>query len=139
MRFVYTAQPQFDPVPRPYLQLIIGGRAILALCDTGADTSSVPEVRALAAGIPFGPASAVIGVGGPVVAYRSARPVRVTITGPRRIRGSVKWTELDSMMLEPTIIRGSPAIPALIGRLDVLVRYRFTLRERDQEFELTKL
>lgn len=138
MRFVYTADLQFDPLPRPYIQLIVGGYFIPALCDTGADHSSIPEGQARAAGIHFGDRGLVVGVGGAVVAYRSAEPLAVTIAGPR-LRGRIHWSEFDSFTIQPTIIAGARDLPALIGRLDVLVRYRFTLREREQEFELTKL
>lgn len=139
MRFVYTADLQFDRLPRPYLQMIVGGYFIPALCDTGADSSSIPEGHARAAGIRLGERGTVVGVGGAVAAYRSPGPIIVTLAGPRLRRGRIEWSEFDSFTVQPTIIAGGRDIPGLIGRIDVLIRYRFTLRERDQEFDLTKL
>lgn len=51
----------------------------------------------------------------------------------------MRWVRLADHEIRPLIIPTPASIPALIGRRDILIAYRFALIERDQVFELTSL
>ncbi len=139
MRCVYTRPHALDPLPRAYCHLLIGRRAIPALIDTGADTTVIPEIHARLMGLVYAPEAGAIGVGGPVTAFRTSAPVLVDVDVPvARARG-VRWTHLGRHEIRPLIVPAPGTMPALIGRLDILVAYRFTLIERDGVFDLTPL
>jgi hypothetical protein len=136
VRLVQTVHPKFGLVRRPYVRLVIGGSAIPAIVDSGADASSIDELTAQAIHLPYTSAGITTGIGGPVAAFRAARAV-VTLVGPRARRAGVEWVEVGGHEVELAVLRSVDPLPALVGRVDLLVHYRFVLRESDGEFELT--
>lgn len=139
MRCVYTRPPALDPLPRAYCHVLIGRRAIPALIDTGADTTVIPEIYARLMGLSYMPEPGAIGVGGPVPAFRSSSPVTVDIDGPVAQARGIRWAHLGQHEIRPLIVPSPGRMPALVGRRDILIAYRFTLIERDQVFDLTPL
>lgn len=136
---MYTRPPMLDLLPRAYCHLIIAGRAIPALVDTGADTTVIPEIQARLAGIAYEPTASAIGVGGPVPTFAASSGVLVDLDVPVVHGRSIRWMHLGKHEIRPVVVRAPGRIPALIGRRDILIAYRFTLIEREQVFDLTPL
>lgn len=136
MRLVETVQPAYGPVRRPYVRLVVRGTSVLAIVDSGADTSSIDERTAARIGLPYTPAGVSSGIGGEVTTFRAA-PAVVAILGPRARRGWVEWVEIGSNELKLNVLRAPSRLPALVGRADLLVHYRFVLLEAEGAFELT--
>lgn len=136
MRFVYSVPSGLDRLPRAYVRLRVNDVEMPALIDTGADASVLPEQEARTAGIDYEPISGAIGIAGLVPAFRVRRPIAVTLLAPHRRRRGIGWTAVGTYRIRPIVVRSSVPMPALIGRTDLLVRYRFTLVGARQIFEL---
>jgi len=139
VRFAYTQARSIDPIFRAYLRIHVNGHVVPAIIDTGADGSVLSETDARLAGIPYTIGSPTVGVGGHVRTFRVIEAVTVTLSAPMRKRGRTEWVEIGRHKIEPRLIPSSIPMPALVGRTDLLVHYRFTLLERDLVFELTPL
>lgn len=139
MRFVYSVPSGLDRLPRAYVRLRVNDVEMPALIDTGADVSVLPEQVARAAGIEYETIAGAIGIAGLVPAFQVRRPIVVTLLAPHRQRRGIDWTAVGSYRVRPIVVRSSVPMPALIGRTDLLVRYRFTLVEARQIFELTEV
>lgn len=138
MQLVETIDPAFGPLPRPYVRLAFAGQAVSAIVDTGADASSIDELTARRLGLRYEPAGRSSGVGGEVLTFRTA-PISIAILAPRSIRGRIRWTEIGTNDVALSVLRAPRRLPALVGRTDVLVHYRFVLHESDGRFELTRV
>lgn len=51
--------------------------------------------------------------------------------------GRIEWVEVGTHGVELSVLGAPRPLPALVGRTDLPVHYRFVLRESDGEFELT--
>lgn len=118
--------------------MVFRGHAVLAIADTGADVSSIDELTASDSGLRYSPSGLSSGIGGEVITFR-AEPTTVTILGPRPRGRRIEWVDLGTHTLELSVLRAPSRLPALVGRIDLLVHYRFVLREADGEFELTRI
>lgn len=138
MRFVETVARRYGPVRRPYVRLVLGPVEITAIVDTGADASSIDERSAQDLGLPYSPSGLSSGIGGDVATFRADR-VTFGLFGPRSRRRRIEWVEVGKHTIELSVLRSPRRLPALLGRSDLLVHYRFALREADGEFELTPI
>ena len=120
------------------MRIAFRGHAVLAIVDSGADTTSIDELTASDSGLRYSASGLSSGVGGEVVTFL-AEPIAVTILGPRRRGLRIEWVTLGTHTLRLSVLRAPSRLPALVGRTDLLAHYRFVLREAEAEFELTPL
>lgn len=121
------------------MRLLVNGVAIRALVDTGSDRTALPEDFARLADIPYEESRPTFGVSGPVRTSEASQPLRVAVFAPRVFRGRIKWLHLGAHELRPLVIAAPFDLPALVGRSDLLVHYRFVLEESSGAFDLRLL
>lgn len=138
MRFVYTRRSLLG-LPRAYLKIASPGAFIDALVDTGSDRSVLPEPFARSVGIAYAESDPTFAVGGPIRTYEATEPVRLTLFAPHKAGSGIEWLVLGSHELRPLIVPAAFHMPALVGRLDLLVHYRLILEEARGRFDLRPL
>lgn len=124
--------PPLNPIHSPSIPITLTGPKdsidVVALVDSGADTSAVPRGIAEILGLDLsGEKEDIIGIGGKSPAVRTS--ARVTIQ-----RGHERY----SFPLEVCVLLEAEDFPILLGRQDFFENFDITFRDKDRRLILKK-